>query len=300
MKYVLGFDGGGTKTECVLMDQAGKILARGRSGPSNPFRIGVERAARELEAAATLAMREAGVDTSEVAAIGAGLAGTTQPELKEQMQSALQKAFPGSVVTVFTDFEASLAAAGEGPVIVLVMGTGSVAVGRDSDGKIWRAGGYGTASSDEGSAYDIGRRAVTQAIKQQEQTGSDSKLGKAFLDQLHFKTWEELQQRANVAPDDVFPQVFPVVATLADAGDSDAREILSQAASDLSSLVATVADHVGPRNAAIFLAKTGGAVGRSVFFDANVDAALLQLLPNARMGGLRMSPAEAAARAARY
>ena len=300
MRYVLGFDGGGTKTECVLMDAEGKVLARSRSGPSNPFRIGVERAAQEIQIAASLALREAGIGSAEIAAIGAGLAGTSQPELKEQMQSALQKAFPGSAVTVLTDFEASLAAAGEGLVIVLVVGTGSVAVGRDSQGKIWRAGGYGTASSDEGSAYDIGRRAVAQAMKEREETGSDSDLGKAILDQLGFESWAELQQRSSLAPDDIFPQVFPVIAALADAGDSDAREILSQAATDLSSLVATVADHLGPRSAAIFLAKTGGALGRSIFFDAHLDAALLQLLPNAQIGGLRMSPAEAAARAAKY
>jgi len=300
MRCVLGFDGGGTKTECVLMDAEGKILARGRSGPSNPFRIGVERAAHEIQIAASLALREAGLDSAEIAAIGAGLAGTSQPELKEQMQSALQKAFPGSAVTVFTDFEASLAAAGEGLVIVLVVGTGSVAVGRDSQGKIWRAGGYGTASSDEGSAYDIGRRAVAQAMQEREETGSDSNLGKAILDQLSLGSWAELQQRASSAPDNVFPQVFPIVAAAADAGNSNAREILLQAATHLSSLVAIVADHLGPRTAAVFLAKTGGALGRSIFFDAHLDVALLQLLPNAQIGGLRMSPAEAAARAAKY
>lgn len=300
MRCVLGFDGGGSKTECVLMDPAGKILARSFSGPSNPFRIGVDRAVRELQAAATAALREAGVDFSEIAAIGAGLAGTAQPELREQMHSALQQTFPGATISVFTDFEASLAAAGGGPAIVLEVGTGSFAAGRDSNGKIWRAGGYGPASSDEGSAYDIGRRAVTQAMKEREDTGSDSTLGKEILERLGFPSWEELQQRAKEAADDVFPRVFPIVATAADAGDSSAREILSQAAADLSSLVATVADHVAPHKTPILLAKTGGALGRSIFFDAHVDAALLQLLPNAQLGGLRMSPAEAAARAAQY
>jgi len=282
------------------MDQAGNILARSFSGPSNPFRIGVERAVRELQEAAALALHEAAVDMGEIAAIGAGLAGTGQPELREQMHSALQQAFPGAKVSVFTDFEASLVAAGEGPVIVLEIGTGSFAVGRDSHGKIWRAGGYGPASSDEGSAYDIGRRAVAQAVNEWEQSGSDLSLGKAILDKLRFKTWKELQKRASVAPDEVFPQVFPIVAAAADAGDANARELLLQAAADLSSLVGTVAEHVGPSTAPVLLAKTGGALGRSIFFDAHVDAALLQLLPKARLGGLPMSPAEAAARSARY
>jgi N-acetylglucosamine kinase-like BadF-type ATPase len=300
MRYVLGFDGGGTKTECVLMDDTGEILARSFSGPSNPFRIGVERATGEIQTAADLALRQAGIDLPEIAAISAGLAGTAQTELKEQMRSALQQAFPGAVVSVFTDLEMSLAAAGEGPVIVLVVGTGSAAVGRDSHGKVYRAGGYGTSSSDEGSAYDIGRHAVAQAMKLSEEKGCDSSLGKKILAQFSFPSWAELQQRANQAPDEVFPRIFPIVAAEADAGDSHARGILSQAAADLSSLVVAVADQLGPRTAAVFLAKTGGALGRSIFFDAHLDAALLQLLPNAQIGGLRMSPAEAAAHAAKY
>jgi len=40
MRYVLGFDGGGTKTECALMDELGRVRATGRSGPSNPMRVG--------------------------------------------------------------------------------------------------------------------------------------------------------------------------------------------------------------------------------------------------------------------
>lgn len=300
MDYVLGFDGGGTKTECVLMDASGKIVARSRSGPSNPVRIGVESAAREIQTAATLALREAGVNVTEIGALGAGLAGTGQQDMKEKMRSALQQAFPDIVVSILTDLEISLAAAGEGPVIVLVVGTGSAAIGRDSNGKIWRAGGYGTASSDEGSAYDIGRRAVAQAMKERDMKGSDSSLGKKILEQLAFKSWAELQQRSNLVPDEVFPKVFPMVAAAADAGDSNAREILSQAATDLSFLVVTVANHVGRRDNDLLVAKTGGAVGRSAFFDAEVDAALRRALPQARIGGLQMAPAEAAARAARY
>jgi N-acetylglucosamine kinase-like BadF-type ATPase len=220
--------------------------------------------------------------------------------MKEKMRSALQQAFPAVVVSIFTDLETSLAAAGAGLVIVLLVGTGSAAIGRDSRGKIWRAGGYGTGFSDEGSAFDIGRRAVARAMKERDRKGSDSSLGKEILEQLAFQSWAELQRRSNLAPDEVFPKIFPIVAAAADAGDSDAREILSQAATDLSSLVVTVANHQGSRDSGLLVAKTGGAVGRSAFFDAEVDAGLKRALPQARIGGLQMTPAEAAARAARH
>src|ERR1700737_5131167 len=124
MGYLLGFDGGGTKTECVLMNSADQVLARTYAGPSNPSRIGVESAVCAIEEGADLALREAGLERSAIAGVGAGLAGTAKPEMKERMSCALQKCFPGGGVIVLTGREGALGAAGEGPAIVLVAGGG--------------------------------------------------------------------------------------------------------------------------------------------------------------------------------
>jgi N-acetylglucosamine kinase len=299
MEYVLGIDGGGTKTECVLMDPAGKIIARCFSGPSNPYRVGVEPASREIEKAAECCLQEARLARNDVAAVGAGLAGTGNPELKEGMRASIAAAFPGAAVSIFTDLETALTAAGEGPVIVLVAGTGSAAIGRNAQGEIWRTGGLGPRLGDDGSAFDIGSRAVARALKEREQRGTDSPLGIKILAQLGYASWQELQQRASAQPDDVFPLIFPIVAAAADAGDPAARETLLQAAGELSSLVQAVAEHSSLGRENFRIVKMGGTVGRSAFFDAQLDAALKRILPAAQIGGLRMSPAEAAARAAR-
>ena len=108
-----------------------------------------------------------------------------------------------------------------------------------------------------------------------------------------------LQARAALQPDNIFPSVFPIVAAAADTGDPAAREILLQAAGELSSLVNTVAEHASLARENIMIVKTGGTVGRCAFFDMQLDTALKRALPQAQIGGLRMSPAEAAARAAR-
>jgi len=299
VQYVLGFDGGGTKTECVLMDSVGSIVARSVAGPSNPTRVGVEAATREIEKAAELALREARVARKAVVALGAGLAGTAQREMKERMQASLERAFPGIVVNLLTDLEAALAATGKGPAIVLVAGTGSAAIGRDEQGKIWRAGGYGPPLSDEGSAFDIGSRAVTRAMNEREAQGADSILGKKILEGSGCAAWPELQKRAGVQPDQVFPMIFPIVAAAADASDSTAREILREAALQLAALVKTVANHAGLGGENVVIVKTGGTIGRSAFYDAQVDEVLKRALPHAKIGELQMSPAEAAARAAR-
>lgn len=299
MNYILGFDGGGTKTECVLMDSSDHVAARTFAGPSNPTRIGVEAAVRAVQEAASLCLREVQLDLSAVSAIGAGLAGTANPEMRELTRSALEKAFPRIRVILLTDLEAALAAAGEGPVIVLVAGTGSAAIGRNARNKIVRAGGWGPSSSDHGSAFDIGRRAIAVASKSHTETGAPSTLEGQILVQLGCSSWPEVQLRAETAADQVYPRIFPVITAAADAGDAAVREILLSAVKELSSLVKEVADQLGFKKTQFLLAKTGGMFGRSVFFDEQFHAAVTKILPRARLGGLRVSPAEAAALAAR-
>ncbi len=298
MGYILGFDGGGTKTECVLMNSADQVLARTYAGASNPSRIGVESAARAVEQSAQLALGALGLPRSVITAVGAGLAGTAKPDMKERMRGALQKCFPGAAVTILTDFEAALAAAGEGPAIVLIVGTGSAAFGRNVEGETTRAGGYGPSSSDHGSAYDIGKRAIAAAI-QERRSGSDSILGRQILLRLCCTEWPVVQHRAQTMPDEIFPPIFPVIAAAADSGDATAQEILVHAAQEVSSLVADVADRLHLREKEFLVAKIGGTIGRSRFFDAQIDAALKHIVPRAQIGRLRISPAEAAALAAK-
>lgn len=299
MRYILGFDGGGTKTECVLMNSADQVLARTYAGPSNPSRIGVESAMRAIEECADLALREAGLERSAIAAIGAGLAGTAKPGMKEQMRCGLQRSFAQASVTVLTDLEAALAAAGEGAAVVLVAGTGSAAMGRNENNEICRAGGYGRGVSDQGSAFDIGRRAVAAAVQERAKEGTDSALGRQILAQLQCAEWQVVQHRAQTMPDEIYPPIFPVVAAAADAGDAAARGFLRAAANELASLVVEVADRLELRGKEFVLVKMGGTIGRSRFFDAEIDGALKQVVSTARMGKLRISPAEAAALAAR-
>jgi N-acetylglucosamine kinase-like BadF-type ATPase len=306
MRLVLGFDGGGTKTECVLMDDSGQILARGRAGPSNPTRVGAEPALANLQAAAQDAFDHLPLESQEqyapsrplFAAVVAGLAGTGQPEIAEEMRSHLASGFPGAAAKVCTDLDLALAAAGDGPAIILVGGTGSAAMGRNGNEKTARAGGMGPASGDEGSAYYVGQRAIRAAMREVEQSGEESALGKQILRQLGCTAWPAVQMRVSVAADEVYPRVFPVVAAAADAGDRQARTLLTDAARELSALVKKVLTQLDLAETAFVLAKTGGMFGRSAFFDVEIDKQLQDVAPHACIGTLPITPAEAAARMA--
>src|SRR5258707_14855187 len=94
MRYILGFDGGGTKTECVLMNSADQVLARTYAGPSNPSRIGVESAVRAIEESADLALRDARLERAAITAGWGGPAGTAQAATRERKRCAPQKSCP--------------------------------------------------------------------------------------------------------------------------------------------------------------------------------------------------------------
>ena len=307
MRFVWGFDGGGTKTDCVLLDESGTILARSQGGPSNPLRVGFGAAMASIREAARAAISQAKLPgDSTAAALCAGLAGVGPPESAEKIRALFAAEFPLSVVRICTDLDLALAAAGDGPVLVLLAGTGSFAVGRNAAGETARAGGYGSQIGDEGSAYDIGRRAVLAAMHENDRTGTDAVLGQRILRELSCADWSEVKARAQAASDEVFPRLFSVVAALADsyessvgpAAKSSAQGILRAAAFDLAMLAENLALRLQLRGTPFFLAKTGGMMGRCEFFEAQLDERLRASFPQAEIGGLRVSPAEAAARLA--
>jgi N-acetylglucosamine kinase-like BadF-type ATPase len=311
MRFVLGFDGGGTKTDCVLMDEAGAVLARSMAGPSNPLRVGFGAALASIREAARQAIAHAKLPAdSKAAAVCAGLAGAGPPESAEKIRALLAAEFAEAKVEVCTDLHLALAATGDGPAIVLLAGTGSFAVGRNLAGETARAGGYGSQIGDEGSAYDVGRRAVLTAMHENDRTGRDSLLGQRLLRELACASWSEVKAKAQTASDEVFPRLFAVVATVAEwietptetpeqtAARNEARGILRAAAFDLASLAENLGERLRLRGTRFFIAKTGGMMGRSKYLEAQLDERLKNAFPEAEIGGLRISAAEAAARLA--
>jgi N-acetylglucosamine kinase-like BadF-type ATPase len=311
MRFVLGFDGGGTKTDCVLMDESGAILGRSQAGPSNPLRMGFGAAISSIRDAARQAIALAALPgDSSAAAVCAGLAGAGPPESAEKIHALLAAEFPQSNVHVCTDLDLALAATGDGPVIALLAGTGSFAVGRNAAGETARAGGYGSQIGDEGSAYDIGRRAVLTAMHENDRTGADTLLGQRLLRELGCAGWSEVKARAQAASDEIFPRLFAVVATVAEwietstetsdqtAARNASRGILRAAAFDLASLAENLAERLQLRGTRFVIAKMGGMIGRSKYLESQIDERLRNAFPQAEIGGLRVSPAEAAAQRA--
>lgn len=293
--FILGFDGGGTKTECLLADADGKVLARATTGPSNPLRAGYMRAWFALGEAADSVMARQKISADRIGGVCAGLGGAGRPGVVRRVTSYFERSFPNAEIRVTTDLEIGLEAAfGGGEGILLLAGTGSAAFGRDANGRTARTGGRGPWFSDEGGAFDIGRQAVQAVSLADEHRGPETALTKKVLSQNLWRDWAGLFEAVAKNPDDVFPKIFPFVAQLSDKGDAVSQGILTAAAGSLAGLALAVAKELGWQERSFDIAKTGGVYGRSKFFDAAIEAEVEKVLPQAHLISVKTSPAEAA------
>jgi glucosamine kinase len=299
MAYALGFDGGGTKTDCVVLNAQGEVVGEGRGGPSNPLRNGFEAAYRSLNDAAKEALARATVRPESVTSICLGVAGGSSRTVVRKMLIHLARQFPKAVAQVTTDLEVALeTAVGAGPGVVVVAGTGSAAYGRNASGETARSGGYGPWIGDEASAFDIGRRAVAAVARTRDMAAPVTLLTDLIPAALECPDWEDLMQRITKDPHNVFPKLFPVVVEAADCDDSAAKEILFTAAIGLSSLAMIVIRRLGLSESKFSLIKCGGVFGRSQMLDSLLDSVLASGARRADISRLLVSPAVGAARIA--
>jgi N-acetylglucosamine kinase-like BadF-type ATPase len=297
--YYLGFDGGGTKTECVLAGADGEVLFRATAGPSNPLRAGYTRAWFSLSEAADIVLGRQKITANEIRGICAGIGGTGRTTAARKISQFFERSFPNAKVEVTTDLDIAFEAAfGSTEGILLVVGTGSAALARDVSGRELRLGGRGPWFSDEGSAFDIGRRAIAAVSLADEERGPATLLSSELFKFLQVRGWNSVIDMVSKDPDAVFPRVFPLVAELADRGDAVSQEILSGAAKSIAELASSLADKLGWRDKEVPVALVGGMHRRSKFFDAAIDAELTKVLPQRKYVELAVTPAEAAVRMA--
>lgn len=155
----LGIDGGGSKTTFLLEDSNGNELARMETGPSNWLSTGTD------ETRESLAEGIAKLPSIPDVACG-GFAGAGRPAGIAFYRGCLESLLPQTRVLVESDaFISYIGAVGIQPGVLLIAGTGSIAIARRNDGTMSRVGGWGPMFGDEGSGFWIGREAISAALR---------------------------------------------------------------------------------------------------------------------------------------
>jgi N-acetylglucosamine kinase-like BadF-type ATPase len=242
--YYLGIDGGGTKTTCAVGDDS-HLLATATAGPSNIFRVGEAQGRESLQQAVREACAAAGIAPAEIAHTCVGGSGAARAEIAATVRRALAEML-STPIDVVGDMEIALEAAfGEGPGVIVIAGTGSIAFGRNRQGATARAGGWGFAIGDEGSAHWIGRAAVSAVLRAADEAGevpaNPPERGSSFAAAV-CKAWEvtsliDLARTASSIPPPDFAALFPAVVA---SEDDLAMPVLTSAGKELARIAGIV------------------------------------------------------------
>jgi N-acetylmuramic acid 6-phosphate etherase len=266
---VLGLDGGGTNTVCLLAKvDTGEVIGRGVGGPSNIQAVGVETGLKAMDDAITRSFHAAGVERTTVAGACLGLAGVDRQEGLDVIHGWAARVSLADKTIVANDATLLLAAGTpEGWGLAVIAGTGSIAFVRTPDGRIGRCGGWGYVLGDEGSAYMIALAALRAACRAVDQVGSPTVLVERFVKRM-----------ALAAPPDLIPAVYrgawdrsaiaglaPTVLDAGAEGDGVAAEIIASQTHELARTAAGAAKNIG-LTSGVPVALAGGVLLHSELF----------------------------------
>jgi len=238
--FKIGVDGGGTKTELVLVDETGAVVDQRLVPGCNPNVVGVDQA-RHVLTDALGQLHRPGITHTRLY-----MAGTPQfwrDFARDLTGFGTVSAHDDSLPVL------ELATAGQ-PGLVLHGGTGSFVAARSPDDTIHYAGGLGWRFGDPGSGYDLGRRAIAQALLELQGWTAPTRFGPLVRGQAADTSADaatltrHFYQHAE--PNREIAALAPGVLHLASEGDAAAIKLVRESAEPLLQLAVQVATKLFP------------------------------------------------------
>jgi len=302
MSYLVGVDGGGSKTTALIAGLDGAILGRGSGASSNYRAVGIENACAALDEALRAAFAVANLDAEQARVQMAcfGLAGVYRPGDQDPIRAWAERQWRGMPVFFVSDARLGLAAGTpEGWGIEVICGTGSIVYGRSPQGQTARAGGWGYLLGDEGSGYDIGLTALRCVTRAADGRGQPTMLTGLILSHWSLGSAEDLiayVYRPQVSKTDI-ASLAALVENGAQQGDAVAQDILRQAGRELATAAQVVNNRLQIPNP-VPCALVGGVMVQGELLSRELLAAAgglgLQLFPIQRvtepaLGAIRLA-----------
>jgi len=300
VKTFLGIDGGGTKTDFLLIDENGQLRASYKGGSAYYLETGLDALQAMLTAGIEATLKQGGVAASELGFAFIGLPAHGEDSgLLPRLDSIAVDILPASKFRCGNDMVCGWAGAlGGSDGINIVAGTGSIAYGEFLSRQA-RAGGWGELFSDEGSAHWIAREALTLFSRMSD--GREPRGALYHLMRDRFQLTSDLDLCAVVyGPPPLsrsrLAALAPLVAEAAREGDTGARRVFEQAADQLAAIIHAVHDqlHVPP-DTTIPVSYSGGVFKLTDLVTSLLEAALRQGERRYRFVAPRLPPVAGAA-----
>ncbi len=255
LKYILGVDGGGTKTVIRITDLGGSVVAEKIAGPSNYKKTGIYTAAENLAKGIFETLQE--INEEPCGAIFksscfglAGLDSKKDEKICREMilNSSVAPLLDKKKTLICNDSRIGLAAGTDKKNgIMIICGTGSNCFGISEDGREAKADGWDFILGDECSGYEVGLMALRAVMRSYDKRGKETILGQHILKKLNLEDIEDLIEWAYA--DTFFCEKIAALAQLvcdcANLGDNVSLKILANAANEAFNTIRTVAEQLG-------------------------------------------------------
>jgi glucosamine kinase len=286
-RYLLGIDGGATKTLAAVLDLERGRLHVGRGGPSNEDAVGAKSAVEALLGAAEQAIERAGIEEGDLSSAVLAVAGTDTASITRHVHGAR-----GEDWIVVNDVVGAWATATlAGPGVAAIAGTGSNVFGVGPDARSWRTGGWGHLLGDEGSGYWLGAESIRAALRDRDASGPETALGGAACEFFGVEKVEALAPLVYSKPLTKGEIAAFAIETgkLADDGDEVARELYARGARKLGGQIATVISQTGLEGS-FPVGFIGSAYKAGEVFLAPLRDRVAEAAPEAEMSIVEMAP----------
>lgn len=302
MKYLIGLDGGGTKTHAIITNLRGEKLYECSGGASNFLVQGTLTVSQTLFSIIQKCVDAIGAQLTEVECVLLGTTGagrrTDAEKLENDFHSFLkEKNIRIQKFIVKSDARIALEGAFAGkPGSILISGTGSIMFGKDAKGNVYRVGGFGRFLGDEGSGYMLGKKGLVAVSKNFDGRGEETILTNLVKEKLGIETPEILITEIYKNNFDI-ASVAPLVIEAATKQDKAALKIVDEETNELILHIKTMYNKMNEHE--LDVSFIGGLISSQNFYSDLFKQKIAAKLPHVRVIEPIHSPAMGAVLMAR-
>ena len=245
MSYIIGIDGGGTKTHCLLTDLNGTVLHECYGGPSNFLVQGIEPVSSTLFNLINSCTEKLKIHIEDIDIVLLGTTGAGRRSDAERLELGFadylaKEKTKLNLFRVESDARIALEGAFSGkPGSILIAGTGSIMFGKDAQGNIHRVGGFGRYLGDEGSGYMLGKKGLVAVSKEFDGRGNKTLISQLVKEKFKIDSPEILITEIYKNNFDI-ASAAPLVIEAAEKHDETALKIINDETDELVLHISTM------------------------------------------------------------
>jgi N-acetylglucosamine kinase-like BadF-type ATPase len=292
MRYYLGADLGATKTHTLLVDETGKAVGFGESGPGNHETVGYDGMFEAMRAGLEQALQASGITKADVAGAGFGVAGfdwSSEYDITAQTIDRLELNAPYKFVN--DAVPGLVAGSEEGWGVVVVSGTGSNCRGWDREHKReGRVTGHGVMMGEGAGGSELMYRCMQLVGYSWSKRGPATKLADALIEYAGAKDLEDLLRGYTMYDYQIDPAAAPLVFKVAEQGDQVALDLLRWAGCELGEMVNAIIRQLNFEELAFDVVMTGSMFRGGELLIAPMRETVLKVASKARFVRLSVPP----------